>query len=81
MLRLSTESCEKGTHPKCVAVVTFGKTESVEDDRPETGVRSATSDMYAIDRYEVLLVPSVGIIPIQERYRVSFFTALVPQVQ
>jgi hypothetical protein len=33
--------------------------------------------MNAIDRHEVLRVPSVGIGPILVRYRVSFFTAAI----
>jgi hypothetical protein len=44
-------------------------------------VRSASSGMDAIDRHEVLRGPSVGIVPIVMRYRVSFSMALVPQLQ
>jgi hypothetical protein len=85
MLRLSTDCCVKEAHPQRVDVVAISisiqKIASVEDDRLETHVRSASSGMDAIDRHEVLRVPSVGIVLILVRYRVSFSTALVPQLQ
>jgi hypothetical protein len=37
--------------------------------------------MDAVDRYEVLRGPSVGIVPILVRYRVSFSTVLISQLQ
>jgi hypothetical protein len=63
MLRLSTK-CVKRTHPQHVDGVAIRKIASVEDDRLETDVRSASSGMDAIYRHEVLREPSVGIGPI-----------------
>jgi hypothetical protein len=79
MHRLSTESYVKRAHPLCVDVVVC-KTASAKDDRLESNVRSASSGMDAINRHEVLRGPSVKIVPMPLRYRVSFSTALVPQL-
>jgi hypothetical protein len=79
-LRLSTECCVITAHPQRVDVVAIRKIASVDDDRLETDVRSASSGMDAIDRHEVLRGPPVEIVPILVRYRVSFSTALVPQL-
>jgi hypothetical protein len=43
-------------------------------------VLSVVSGMDAADRHEVLRGPSDGIVPVV-RYRVSYVTALVPQLQ
>jgi hypothetical protein len=70
----------KTAHPQRVDVAT-GKTGSVEDDRLEADMRSASSGVDATDRHEVLRGLSVEIIQIFVRYRMSFSTALVPQLQ
>jgi hypothetical protein len=77
---MSTECCVKRAHPQRVDVA-IRKIASVEDDRLETDVRSASSGMHAIGCHELLGVPSVGIVPILEQYGVSFSKALVPQIQ
>jgi hypothetical protein len=64
-----------------VHVLAIRRITSAGDGCLETDVRYASSGMDAIDRHEVLLVPSAGIVPIPVRYRVSFSTALVPQLQ
>jgi hypothetical protein len=80
MFRLSTESCVKRDHPQGVDVA-IRKIASVEDNRLETDTRSTSSGMDAIDHQEELRGPSAGIVPTLVRYRVSFSTALVPQLQ
>jgi hypothetical protein len=78
---VSTECYVRGAHLQCVDAVVIRKIASAEDDRLGTNVRFASSDMDAIDREEVLRGPPVKIVPILIRYRVSFSTALVPQLQ
>jgi hypothetical protein len=80
MFHLSTECCVKRPHPHD-DVVAIREIASVVDDRLETDVRSTSSGMDGIDRHEVFRGPSVGIVPILVRYRVSFSMALVPQLQ
>jgi TATA-binding protein-associated factor Taf7 len=64
MLPLSTEYCVIRAHQQRVDVVAIRKIESVEDDRLETDVRSASGGLDAIDRHEVLRGPSVGTVRI-----------------
>jgi hypothetical protein len=80
MLRLSTECYVKRAHSQCVYIIVIRKIASVKDDCLETNVRSASSGVDEIDGYEVLRLLSVTIVPVLVRYRVSFSTALVPQV-
>jgi hypothetical protein len=68
-------------YPQCVDAVAIRKIVFVEDDRSGTDVQSASSDTEAIERPEVLRRPSVGTVAILVRYRVSFSTAFVPQLQ
>jgi hypothetical protein len=67
-------SCRKA-HPYFVVAVAIRKFVSVEDDRLETDVRSASSGVDAIGRG-----PSVGIIPTVVRYHVGSSTALIPHL-
>jgi hypothetical protein len=63
-LRPSTECYVKTAHWHCFNVTAIHKTESVEDDRLETDVFSASRGMNAADHHEVLPGPSVRIAPI-----------------
>jgi hypothetical protein len=81
MLRLSVECYSKRAQPQYVDVVAIRKIASVEDYRLETDVSVANSGMGVIYRQAVLRGPSGGIVPILVRHRVSFSTALVPQLQ
>jgi hypothetical protein len=81
MLRLSTECYVKGIHPQSVEVIAIRMIASVEDDRRETDVRPASSGMDAFDRHGFLRELSVGIVPIFLQHRMSFSTAVVPQLK
>jgi hypothetical protein len=61
----------KTAHPQCVDV-DIRKIASMLNDRLEANMRSASSDMDPIDRLEVLQGPSLRIVPILVRFRVSF---------
>jgi hypothetical protein len=81
MLRLSTECRVKGVHPQCVDVVVTCRISPVEDENLQTDVLSASNDMDATDRPEVLREASVVTAPVLVLYRASLFTSLVPQLQ
>jgi hypothetical protein len=80
MLCLSTQCYVKRARPQNVDVVANRKMYSVEDDRVETDMPFTNSGMHATDGHEELRGPSVRIVPILVRYRVSFSTALVPHL-
>jgi hypothetical protein len=61
--------------------VAICKIACVEDESLETDVPSGSSCIDAVDRHEVLRGPSVRVVGILIRYRVSFSTALVQQLQ
>jgi hypothetical protein len=72
--------CKKSS-PQCVDVVSIRKITSLEDDRLEGGVGSSRGGVDAIDCHNVRRGLSVGLVSVTVRYRMSFFTALVPQLQ
>jgi hypothetical protein len=53
MLLLSTEFYAKRVHLRLTGVIAIRKIASVEDDRLETEVRSASSRLDAVDSHEV----------------------------
>lgn len=71
---------QKISYGQCVDVAT-PKLTSVKDKRPETDVHPENSGMDAIGRHEALREPSLMIVAIPVRYRVSFSTALISQLQ
>lgn len=57
MFPLSTECCVKAADPQCVGVVAFRKTVSVQDNRLETDVYSASSGADVLDLHGVFRGP------------------------
>lgn len=70
----------KKGHPQCFHGVAILRIPSLEDDHLEKHVCPASNGVDAVDHNEVLRGTSVEIILILLRYRLSFFTALVPQI-
>jgi hypothetical protein len=82
-IRPSTENYVKRAQPQNANVAGIRKIVSVEGDRLEADVHSASSGscMDTIDRHEVLQGPSVRTVAILVEYRLSFSTALFPHLQ
>jgi hypothetical protein len=68
-------------HPQCVDGAAIRKIVSVQDDRLDKDVSSASSGMDATDHREVLRGSSLGTVPILLRDRLSFSAALIPCLQ
>jgi hypothetical protein len=68
-------------HPQCADGAAIRRIASVQDDRLDTDVSSASRGMDAIVRREVLRGSSLGTVPVLLRDRVRFSTALVPHLQ
>jgi hypothetical protein len=71
--------CKKA-HPYFVDAAAIRKFLSVEGDRLEAEVRSASTGMDAVLHHEVLRGPSVGVIRTVVRYCMGFSTALIPHL-
>jgi hypothetical protein len=71
MLHLSAEYYIGRADPQCVEVVAIHKIASADNERVETGMRSESNVVDAIDRYEILREPSVEMVPILELYRMT----------
>lgn len=81
MFGLSTRCYVTISHPQSVDLVVVCRIAYIQNDRLGTDVRSASSDMDAVNRHADLRRPSFGIVLILVRYHVSLTTAFVPQLQ